>query len=58
MCRQIRCKKCDKPTWAGCGLHIEQTLANVPKDVRCVCREAEVKNSTKKRGWLGLWHQV
>jgi len=23
--------------WRGCGLHIEQVLANVPKDERCVC---------------------
>lgn len=35
MCRQVTCKKCGKPTWAGCGNHIEQALAGVPKSKRC-----------------------
>ena len=28
-----------KPTYAGCGAHIEQVLGDVPKDQRCRCRE-------------------
>jgi len=46
MCSQVRCPACGKPTWAGCGAHIEQALANVPEADRCKCREeaaAEVK---------------
>ncbi len=39
MCMQVKCQQCGKPTWAGCGAHIEQALANVPKSERCVCRE-------------------
>lgn len=35
MCRRITCKKCGKPTYAGCGQHIEQVLAAVPKSQRC-----------------------
>ena len=35
MCRQIKCRKCGKPTWAGCGQHIEQALAGVSKANRC-----------------------
>lgn len=35
MCQQVTCKICGKPTWAGCGDHIEEALANVPKDLRC-----------------------
>ena len=30
MCRRVTCDKCKKPTWAGCGQHIEQCLAGVP----------------------------
>ncbi len=41
MCHQVQCKRCGKPTWAGCGQHIEQALANVPKDQRCTCPPAE-----------------
>jgi hypothetical protein len=37
MCHQTKCTQCGKPTWAGCGQHIEQALANVPKQLRCTC---------------------
>lgn len=23
MCRAVVCRKCGKPTWAGCGQHVE-----------------------------------
>ena len=39
MCRRITCPTCGKPSYAGCGLHIEQVLGDVPKDERCKCRE-------------------
>ena len=39
MCSSTTCKKCGKATWKGCGNHIEQALAGVPKDKRCTCRE-------------------
>ncbi len=41
MCSQVRCRDCGKPTWAGCGAHIESALANVPPAERCKCREAK-----------------
>jgi hypothetical protein len=37
MCHQVQCKRCGKPSWAGCGQHIEQALANVPREKRCTC---------------------
>jgi hypothetical protein len=40
MCRRVTCEKCGRPSWAGCGLHIEQALAGVPVESRCKCREA------------------
>jgi hypothetical protein len=39
MCSQVRCEGCGKPTWTGCGRHVEQALANVPREQRCTCRE-------------------
>jgi hypothetical protein len=39
MCRRATCSKCGKPTFEGCGAHIEQVLGDVPKDERCRCRE-------------------
>ena len=37
MCRRVTCSKCNKPTFAGCGAHVEQVLADVPKRDRCQC---------------------
>jgi hypothetical protein len=35
MCHKTTCRKCQKPTWAGCGNHIEIALKGVPKSQRC-----------------------
>lgn len=40
MCHRITCPTCGKPTWEGCGRHIDQALAGVPDDDRCHCQAA------------------
>jgi hypothetical protein len=37
MCRAVTCKRCGRPTWAGCGRHVEQVLGHVPPSKRCQC---------------------
>lgn len=37
MCRRVQCDRCGKPTWAGCGRHIEEALKGVPEADRCQC---------------------
>ncbi|WP_033216513.1 hypothetical protein [Kitasatospora phosalacinea] len=37
MCRRVTCKSCGRPSFAGCGMHVEQVLAGVPKSQRCSC---------------------
>ena len=37
MCKQIICTNCDKPTWEGCGEHIEEALVDVALADRCAC---------------------
>lgn len=37
MCKKVTCERCGKPTWAGCGEHIEQALEGVPVEQRCTC---------------------
>lgn len=49
MCHQTTCRSCGRPTWAGCGNHIEQALSGVPADERCTCRE---DGTTRARGGL------
>lgn len=35
MCRAVKCRKCGKTTWAGCGMHVDQVMAGVPRADRC-----------------------
>jgi hypothetical protein len=37
MCHRVVCSRCGKPTWAGCGRHIEEALKGVPPSERCQC---------------------
>jgi len=37
MCSQVICQNCKKPTWSGCGQHIEEALSNVAEQDRCKC---------------------
>ncbi len=37
MCRRTTCRTCGKPTWAGCGAHVEQVLGDVAAADRCAC---------------------
>src|ERR1700755_1828735 len=37
MCRRIRCEDCQKPSFAGCGMHVESVLKDVPPEARCTC---------------------
>ncbi len=39
MCRRVTCSTCNKPTFAGCGAHVEQVLGNVPVKDRCDCAQ-------------------
>ncbi|TQL42209.1 hypothetical protein FB468_0191 [Leucobacter komagatae] len=37
MCARVTCENCSKPTWAGCGEHIEDALQGVALADRCSC---------------------
>jgi hypothetical protein len=56
MCRRVSCKQCGKPTFAGCGAHVEQVLADVPQADRCDCstkQGSQKKTSApESRTWL------
>lgn len=43
MCARVTCHVCHKPTWAGCGQHIDSALEGVPFADRCQC-DAAVEN--------------
>ena len=37
MCSAVRCEKCGKATWAGCGQHIEEALEGFSDAEKCKC---------------------
>jgi hypothetical protein len=41
MCQRATCRQCGKPTYVGCGDHIEQVLGDVPPAQRCQCPKKE-----------------
>jgi hypothetical protein len=61
MCRRVECDKCKKPTFAGCGAHIEQVLGDVPREDRCSCREKAKEQSAsgdKPPGEPGFFRRI
>jgi hypothetical protein len=62
MCQRITCSTCGRPSFAGCGRHVESVLGDVPLSARCACRaqaggrtagEAEPRHGPK--GFCGLF---
>ena len=37
MCYPVRCARCGKTTWAGCGQHAVAIMQSVPVGQRCAC---------------------
>jgi hypothetical protein len=56
MCRRVTCSSCGKPTFAGCGAHVEQVLGDVPVDERCRCREQKAAGT--KEGKPSWWQAL
>lgn len=52
MCRRVECPECKRPTYAGCGMHVEQVLGDVPKEQRCRCREQPKVEGTRDASFL------
>ncbi len=43
MCRRVTCSTCGKPTFSGCGMHVEQVLGDVRPEDRCACHAKSAK---------------
>lgn len=48
MCQRVTCSKCGRPTFAGCGAHVEQVLRDVPRAERCACRETAGRSAASQ----------
>lgn len=56
MCSRIECARCGKPSFAGCGRHVEQVLRDVAPADRCAChkqpRQSQPSAPRKRPSWL------
>jgi hypothetical protein len=52
MCQRVQCPTCNKPSFVGCGRHVEQVLSDVPPEDRCRCREAQRGSAARKTSFL------
>ena len=50
MCRSTTCRTCGKKSWAGCGQHVDQVMAGVPKGQRCAGHPKEERATDQS--WL------
>ena len=53
MCSRVICNSCKKYTWSGCGQHVSQVMAGVPKRERCSCTQAELAEWKKEHSLFG-----
>jgi hypothetical protein len=60
MCQRVDCSECGRPTYAGCGRHVEAVLGDVPPAERCRCRErgskaGAARGAAEKSWFSGLF---
>ncbi len=49
MCKRTNCHVCGRPTWSGCGAHVEEVLADVAHADRCHCGEHAAESHADAR---------
>jgi hypothetical protein len=54
MCSRRTCSKCKKATWSGCGQHVNQVMAGIPKSKQCDC----AKNAPAPSGDSGFFSRI
>jgi hypothetical protein len=59
MCSRIQCEKCGKPSYRGCGMHVEQVLRDVPVTQRCRCHESArpARGTKPRKSWFDTWRK-
>lgn len=58
MCRRVDCSDCGKPTYSGCGMHVEQVLGTVPREDRCKCRDESSEKSQGSGQGTSLFRRI
>ena len=58
MCRRVTCNSCGKPTFAGCGMHVQQVLGDVRREDRCRCNEKRSAAPRTRGEEQSLWKRL
>lgn len=54
MCRAVKCRSCNKTTWAGCGNHVDDVMRHIPTSERCRCD----RNAPKEKSGSGWFAKI
>lgn len=52
MCQRITCASCGRPSFRGCGRHVESVLGDVPPAARCRCAEKKPEAQASGPGFI------
>ncbi len=58
MCSPVRCRTCNKTTWAGCGNHIASVKARVPRDQWCNGNHSAAEIAAAKAANPGIFARL
>ena len=58
MCRRVTCSKCGKPSFTGCGMHVDSVLGDVAPAARCRCRETNASAAADSGGANKGWRRL
>jgi hypothetical protein len=58
MCSPVRCRTCNKTTWAGCGNHIDAVKARVPAGQWCDGQHSAAEVAAAKAANPGIFARL
>lgn len=59
MCRAVKCRTCEKTTWAGCGQHVAMVKQTVPASQWCNGKHPQAQiDAVKARSGTGLFARL
>jgi hypothetical protein len=58
MCSPVRCRTCNKTTWAGCGNHIDAVKASVPAGQWCDGQHSAAEVAAAKAANPGIFARL
>ncbi|MFC5338440.1 hypothetical protein [Leucobacter denitrificans] len=59
MCRAVKCRTCEKTTWAGCGQHVAMVKQTVPASQWCNGKHTQAQvEAAKARSGGGFFARL